>query len=381
MSEINAIVAKCDEIQKSLSNFATEEKVAALASQFSKFEQTKRAEALSLRKHRIFGDHEAYSAVANAVGKALVQAGNIESKDLNGWLTKANASINQTDSGQGATFLPTSIDPVISKLVQQNGIARNFCRIINGVKGTHSIKQRATRVTVGGVSRPDGAISLSGPTFTPVNLTTYEVGLITTVEEKLINESPVDLVEAAISDIAEAAAEFEDDSLFAGAGTYANLGMTGLNTATTGVGGSDQTVAYGSFSVDDALNVRAKVHTSVFGNGNYFMHPYVFASLQTKKASTAGSYFFDISSGSFKLGGSDIVFAPRMDSSLVLSGKVPVIYGDLSKAVVMGLGRNYEVRVLNELYAASGQIGIRVVYDAGMVMDQSTAVAKVKFTS
>lgn len=379
--QVNSIVAKCEEISKSMANFATTEKVEALAKQYEKFAAVQRANSVAERKHAMFGTHANYNVVANSIAKALVGSGKIEASKAGEWLTKANADVNSTDANHGDTFLPVTIDTVVSKLVEANGVLRRYARVRNGVKGTLGIKKRATRTTVNGKTRPDGADDTGGSTYDPVDLSTYEVGHITTVEEKLIWDSPVDLVQEAISDLAEAAAEFEDDVLFSGGGTAADLGFTGLNSANTGVGGLDESVAYGSFTVDNALNVRTMVHTSVFGNGTYFMHPYIFALLQTKKASTAGSYFFDITTGSFTLGGSQIQFAPRMDSAVDSMSDVPVIYGDLNKAITVGLGRNYEIRILNELYAAEGQVGVRLTYDMGVKLVQPTAVAKVLTTS
>jgi HK97 family phage major capsid protein len=378
MEEINAIVGKIDEIKKSMDNFATVEKVEALAKEIGRFAEVKKAAEKAQMAHKTFGTQGAYSAVAAALCKGLVAAGKVEASKAGEWMKLAGAaditSIDDSTSMGGNLFLPVGIDPVISKLVEQNGVARRNVRVIPGVKGTLGIKSRATRVTVGGMARPDATYSRGNSTYENSNLTTYQVGLITTVEEQLIWNSPINLVEEAISDLAEAAAELEDDVLFRGDGTAAYLGFTGLNSANTGVGGADVDTA--ALTVDDALNVRTKVHTSVFGNGKYYMHPYVFAELQTKKASTAGSYHFDPQSASFKLGGSVIEFAPRMDSALT-DEKVVIVYGDLNKAVAMGLGRGYEIRVLTERYADEGAIGIRLTYDAGMVLVQPTAVAKV----
>ncbi len=62
-------------------------------------------------------------------------------------------------------------------------------------------------------------------------------------------------------------------------------------------------------------------------------------------------------------------------------GKVPVIAGDLSRAVTIGLGRDYQLKTLLELYAATNEIGLRLTYDINMAIVLSAAVTRVNIVS
>ena len=373
--------AHIQEIQKSMEKFASAEKVEALAKSLSDFQTQKNNEVRRAAKSKMFKSQESYDAVANVIAKGLVDAGKLEGSKKNEWLTKAYANINRTDAGHGDGFVPTTIDGEISKLVEDYGILRREARIRPNVHGNLQVNHRATRVQVTGMARPDAPIPLSGSTYGKKTLSTYQVAAITTIEEKLIWDSPIDLVNEAISDLAEAAANFEDTLLFDGDGTPADAGFTGLNTANTGLGGNDLVVSAGTgLTVDDALNLRTKVHTSVFGKGKYYAHPHVLAALQTKKASTSGVYHFDIQKSAFVLGGSEIVLTPMANSGTSV-GMAPLYYGDMSKAVLVGLGRDYQIRILNELYADEGQIGVRMVYDIGSALVNPEALAKIVYAA
>lgn len=375
------LVQQITELQKKLSTeFATKADVDSFAKALEKLQAQKNAETRKAQKHALFGDQYTFDTVAGHLGKALLDAGKIQKGDPRAsfWLEKA-ANLNSTDAGAGTELLPVTIDPVMQKLVEDWGIARRDCRVVPAVRGTFSIKRRNVRVTVSGQTRPDDAASPAGSTMEEVDMATKSVNAITTIEEKLIFESPIDVVNEAISDLVEAAANAEDSALFVGGGTAADFGFTGLKTA-TGLG--EVSVAVGSYTLDSVINLRTKVNTSILKSPNrkLYCHPYQFAWLQTLKASTSGIYHFDVTAGEFNVAGDRVEFTPAMDSTYVAT-KIPFILADLKKAVTVGLGRNTEIRILNELYAANGEIGVRMTYDLGMALVLPTAAARVKLTA
>lgn len=362
--------------------FATKADFDALASKVAAFQTIKTAAERAAAKHRMFGTQGVFDAVAGMIGKQLIECGKIDkggSDSASRFWTERAAGLNSTDAGHFPEAIPTEISPIVDKLLLEYGNARRYCRVIPNLQGTLQIKRRATRVTVAGQARPDATVTPANGTYDGVSLSTKQISAITTVEEKLIFDTPINVVEEAVGDLVEAAAELEDDVLFKGAGTTAHLGFTGLKTTTAGIG--EETVAAASFGIDNMLNLQTRVHPSVIrrGDAGFFMHPYQFARLQQKKASTSGVYFFDPSSNSFKVGGYDIRFVHRMDSTAVATDN-PVNFGDLRRAVTIGVGRDVTLKVLTELYAAENSIGFRLTYDLGMVYVQPTTVARVILT-
>ena len=389
--------------------FASKADVELLTKKVAEFQALKNKPERRGKSHPNFGTQGNFELVAGIIGKGLFAAGHLQESDCTSsdasrknaalqW-KQAAAGLNSTDTGVGAEFLPVTIDPVISKLVNDYGVARRICRTIPGVHGTRQIKRRNTRVNVSGMptGRPDDAAPLGNSTYDGVSLKTSQVSAITTIEEYLIYNSVPDVVMEAMEDLAEAAANFDDDTLFNGTGTAAYLNFTGVSKASGLVNALDGSAGLGDLTIsiggsqvlnfDTMLAMQTKVHPSVIrrGDARYTMHPYTFAYLQTLKASTSGLYFYDISKNNFIVGGYPIEFAVVEDAGAgaiaqpFAAGQVPVTFGDYKRGIAMGFGREMELRVLTERYADTNEIGIRLTYDEGFCYVQPSCICRARF--
>lgn len=394
---IESLVKEIELLQTKLgSEFASKSDLMALTKKLTDFQTLKNANERKLTAHRLFETQANFDIVAGHIGQALLDAGKVtkemaesrndRQKAAKFWMERA-AGLNSTDTGVGLEFLPTVIDPIVSKLVNTYGVARRICRVRTGVQGTIQVKRRLTRVAVGGMpsGRPDDDAPLVNSTYDGVSLTTHQVTAITTIEEYLIYNSVVNVVEEAVSDLAEAAANFDDQVLFVGTGTNQFLGFTGIKTSSvSGLGETQLDVSNGdAMSFDTLLGLQTKVHPSVIRrpNARYCMHPYTFAYLQTLKASTSGVYHYDISKNNFVVGGYPLDFVVVMDPYAATATTVPVIFGDFERAVTIGLGREMSMRVLTELYADHNEIGLRLTYDEGYAFVQPSTIARVKWVA
>jgi HK97 family phage major capsid protein len=390
---LDPIVKSIQDLQESIknSNLGTETKLAELAKQNMALSKAQKTITSAAKKHDVYGEQGNFDKVAGVMARRLKEAGLLskENRSYNEsgaqfWMERA-AGLNEEDSTAGASFLPLTIDPEVNKLVNANGVARANCRNKTNIHGGLKIEQRVSRVTVNGVARGDTTIPTGANTYGSITATPVEVPIIATVEEKLIFDSPVDVVNEQIVDIAEAVAEFEDQALWAGDGTSNYVNFTGIKTA-TGVG--QTVVAYNALTnLDPFTQLKFQLHPSVLKSPNkkLYMHPYTLAQLQTLKAVTAGLYFFDPVNYTTKVGGEIVELSPVMDypnaSGLFTTGQMPAVLADLNKAVWMLFGRPGDLRILTERYADAGQIGIRWLYDVTFGIALPKAVARLIITA
>ncbi len=303
-------------------------------------------------------------------------------------------TVSELDATGGAGQLQTLVDSVINLLIPVYGVARNECRVIPGVKGTINLNSgnalpTGGRTNTNSAVRDDGVVTAVAPTFTKVAVTPAQSTFLSRVTEKLVYDSAVSIMDNVALQLAIAAGQAEDAELFTGDGTYTYNSFTGLKTASIGYNSSNGSVRTGSFTTfAPLLQLKTKVHPSVAkrNGGKYYMTPGTFALLQSFTASTSGVPFYDISTGSWKISGSEIVFTSAIDDidtgfSTFAIGKAPIYYGDLSLACVMAIGRDFEIKVLNELYAASNELGVRLSYDFAFGIPLPAAVARLAVTS
>ena len=301
--------------------------------------------------------------------------------------------VSEYDATGGQGQLQTLVDSIINYLVPIYGVARSSCRVITGIRGSINLNTRNHypnfgRTNNSSVVRDDGTITPDSPTYTYVTIQPAQSAGIAKVTNKLIYDAVPNIMEDVADQLAVSAGLSEDTELFTGDGTYTYNSFTGLKTATIGVSNQVANVRTGSFTnFDPLINVRQYVAPVVArsGKGKYHMTVPTFALLQTFKASTAGLYFFDLSTNTWKISGDEIVFNQVMDvpnaNGTFSIGAVPVIYGDLEKAVVMAIGRDHIFTTLLELYQATSETGYKLEYDFAFGIVNKQGVSRVQIVS
>jgi HK97 family phage major capsid protein len=308
-------------------------------------------------------------------------------------ITKAT-NVSEYDAAGAAGMLQTVVDEVIHKVVPLYGVARQECRVVSGIRGSFKCNTLSTLpnfgfTNTGGTIRDDATLTAHAQAYaTPVTITPAQVYGLVKIPEKTIYDAIPGVVADTAEDLAWSAGLFEDQMLFKGDGTATFNGFTGLSSATIGYGNKTIAVRTGSFTnFDPLLQCRLAVApgASKSGAAKYHMHPFTFAYLQTLKASTSGTYHYDIATNEWKLSGTVIVLNQVMDtvnaSNLFDIGAVPVIFGDLSKAVTVGLGRDQNLRTLLERYADTTEIALRLTYDLAMGINIPSLVTRVSVVS
>lgn len=331
------------------------------------------------------GDRDAFASV---FAKGLRDTGILNKMPEGGvksfWLQKAN--LDAHTQYQGAEWVPTTIDSYMNKIIMAQGVARQNCRVISGIRGVLNLSARNVAVTVGPADTTDNFDGIASPvaasSYTTAVLTPKEASGMTKVSEKLIFDSPFSAIEQAATDLSEAASIFEDKLVFVGDGTKNFFDTYGVKSLST-VPSTTPTVAqFTATPIQYALALRAATNfnVAVTKTSKSYMHPAIFAAMQTQVGSGSGLFVFDPATAQYMLGGQPIELVYAMDSTIA-TGKCPVVFGDLSKAWALGLGRELDVRVLDQVFAATNNVGVRLTYDVGACAPIPTAVGKIILAS
>lgn len=189
--------------------------------------------------------------------------------------------------------------------------------------------------------------------FGAVELDALMVGALTKISKKLINNATVDTLPFITRKMGSAFAEFFERELLAGTGAKGR--MTGATTTTNLVQASAATLA--AITADLLIDVQAAVPQVYQAKAVWLMNKDVLKAVRKLKDSN-GDYLLTrslVEGFSWDLLGKPVYISENMPA--VAAGAVPVLYGDMS-GMAFKLGKQLELQVLNEKYAAQYATGI-----------------------
>lgn len=189
--------------------------------------------------------------------------------------------------------------------------------------------------------------------FGAIELDSLMVGALTKVSKKLINNSTVDVLPFITRKISSAFADFFEKELLIGTGAAGH--MTGATKTTNLV--QAPSAALTAITADMLIDVQAAVPQVFQASAVWLMNRDVLKAVRKLKDSN-GDYLMtrSLTEGfAWDLLGKPVYISENMPA--VAAGAVPVLYGDLS-GLAFKLGKQLELQVLNEKYAAQYATGI-----------------------
>jgi len=316
---------------------------------------------------------------------ALVRDGKHLTKDSGFYSEKtAGDPLTTAATNAGVDIVPTSLSSTFSMLLAQGGIARQYATVYNGVQGTLDLGKRNGTSTAVFTATDDATVTATQLGTAKVSLSPKQISAISYVADKLLYVSPVNIANSIAIDLVEQAASLEDISVIRGDGTATYGSITGIKTAAS-VGSVTLTAANftaaGSTLVDALLDMPSQVHESVqmSGKGRYYVSASTWYNVRKAKASTAGSYHFDVQLGQWTLGGYPVTVWHRMDTADTATN-CKAIFGDLSLSHVLATGRDMSIDVDRSFRFGTNQTAFRLTYDFGAVTIQPTALSRIVLT-
>lgn len=259
-----------------------------------------------------------------------------------------------TDSEGGYTVPDSFLAQIIESMREFGVVNALATHITTADNGQLSIPTVATNATAAWTAE-EAAYTQAEGTFGQVTLNAYKLGVISKISDELITDSAFDLLSWLAKDHGEALGLKSGEAYAVGASNATDKPRGLLNRATVGV----TTAANTGFTTDELIDVQHSVTSPYRPNSVWLMNDAT-VKVVRKFQDQDGQYIWQpgLQAGSPDvLLGAPVYTDPSIDS--VAATKVVAAYGDVAKAYIIRDVEGVTVKVLNELYAANGQVGFR----------------------
>jgi HK97 family phage major capsid protein len=256
-----------------------------------------------------------------------------------------------TDS-EGGYLVPDEFERILVEALQSENIFRKLANVITTSRGDRKIPVVASKGEASWVDE-EGAIPESDDSFGQVSIGAYKLATMIKVSEELLTDSVFNLESYITKEFARRIGNKEEEAFFIGNGTGKPLGIL----AASGGGQVGVTTAGATaITLDEVLDLFYSLKAPYRNRATFVMNDSTIKAIRKLKDST-GQYLWQ---PSIKEATPDTI----LNRPLLTSAYVPAIAA-AAKTVVFGDFSYYWVadrqgrvfKRLNELYAATGQVG------------------------
>ncbi|MEG1256407.1 phage major capsid protein [Clostridium sp.] len=256
-----------------------------------------------------------------------------------------------TDS-EGGFLAPDEFEKILMESLQEQNIFRQLANIITTSSGDKKIPVVATKGTASWVDE-EGVIPESDDSFGQVSIGAYKLATMIKVSEELLNDSIFNLEGYIAKEFARRIGAREEEAFFVGDGIGKPTGVfNATGGATLGVTAASAT----AITIDEIMDLFYSLKSPYRKNAIFTMNDATVKAISKLKDGN-GQYIWQ---PSITAGTPDTVLnRPVKTSSYVptiASGVKSIAFGDFGYYWVADRqGRAF--KRLNELYAATGQVG------------------------
>ena len=256
-----------------------------------------------------------------------------------------------TDS-EGGYLVPDEYERTLVEALEEENVFRQLAKVIRTSSGDRKIPVVATKGTASWIDE-EGAYLESDDSFGQVSIGAYKVGTMIKVSEELLNDSVFDL-EAYISrEFARRIGAKEEDAFFTGDGAGKPLGvLAATGGAETGVTAASAT----AITADELIDLFYSLKAPYRRNAVWVLNDSTIKAIRKLK-DNQGQYLWQ---PSLTAGAPDLLLGKPVRTSAympaIAADAKTVAFGDFSYYWIADRqGRSF--KRLNELYAATGQVG------------------------
>ena len=256
-----------------------------------------------------------------------------------------------TDS-EGGYLVPDEYERTLVEALEEENVFRQLAKVIRTSSGDRKIPVVATKGTASWIDE-EGAYLESDDSFGQVSIGAYKVGTMIKVSEELLNDSVFDL-EAYISrEFARRIGAKEEEAFFTGDGSGKPLGvLAATGGAETGVTAASAT----AITADELIDLFYSLRASYRRNAVWVLNDSTIKAIRKLK-DNQGQYLWQ---PSLTAGAPDLLLGKPVRTSAympaIAADAKSVAFGDFSYYWIADRqGRSF--KRLNELYAATGQVG------------------------
>jgi HK97 family phage major capsid protein len=259
-----------------------------------------------------------------------------------------------TDTAGGHT-VPDEFRKVLIEKLTQEVVMRELATVISSTSGTMTIPTVTTDASAGWVAE-NAAYNESEAVLGSVTFSAYKQTVLTKLSEELLNDSAFDLSGFMAGQYAKALGILEETAFTVGDGSSKPTGV--VNGSTLG----KSATATNAITADELMDLQYALGRAYRKRASWLMHDSTVKALRKLKTgvSSDNTYLWspglDAAEPDRLLG--NPVFVSR-DMATVATGNKSVLFGDFSYYWIVDRAAVGMIR-LNELYAASGNVGFRI---------------------
>jgi HK97 family phage major capsid protein len=279
-----------------------------------------------------------------------------------------------TDS-EGGYLVPDEFERTLIEALQEENIFRQLANIITTSSGDRKIPVVASKGTASWVDE-EGAIPESDDAFGQVSIGAYKLATMIKVSEELLNDSVFNLEQYIAKEFARRIGAKEEEAFFVGDGSGK---PTGILNATGGAELGVTAASATAVTVDEVMDLFYSLKSPYRKNAVFVMNDATVKAIRKLKDGN-GQYLWQPSITS---GQPDTILNRPVKTSAyvptIASAKKTIAFGDFGYYWVADRqGRSFQR--LNELYAATGQVGFKATQrvDGKLILAEAIKVLQMK---
>ena len=279
-----------------------------------------------------------------------------------------------TDS-EGGYLVPDEFERTLIEALEEENIFRQLATIITTSSGDRKIPVVATKGSASWVDE-EGAIPEADDAFGQVSIGAYKLATIIKVSEELINDSVFNLEQYIAKEFGRRIGVKEEESFFVGDGTGK---PTGIFNATGGAGVGNTTASATAITIDEIMDLFYSLKSPYRKNAVFVTNDATVKSIRKLKDGN-GQYLWQ---PSVTAGQPDTILNRPLKTSAyvpaIAAAAKTIAFGDFSYYWVADRqGRAFQR--LNELYAATGQVGFKATQrvDGKLILAEAVKVLQMK---
>jgi len=279
-----------------------------------------------------------------------------------------------TDS-EGGYLVPDEFEHTLVEALEEENIFRSMAKIIQTASGDRKIPVVASKGTASWVDE-EGAIPESDDAFGQVSIGAYKLATMIKVSEELLNDSVFNLESYIAREFARRIGAKEEESFFIGDGTGK---PTGIFNATGGAELGVTAASATAITVDEIMDLFYSLKSPYRKNAVFVMNDSTVKAIRKLKDGN-GQYLWQ---PSISAGQPDTILNRPVKTSAyvptIAAGAKTIAFGDFGYYWIADRqGRSFQR--LNELYAATGQVGFKATQrvDGKLILSEAIKVLKMK---
>ena len=279
-----------------------------------------------------------------------------------------------TDS-EGGYLVPDEFERTLIEALQEENIFRQLANVIMTSSGDKKIPVVAAKGSASWVDE-EGVIPESDDAFGQVSIGAYKLATMIKVSEELLNDSVFNLEQYIAKEFAKRIGSKEEEAFFVGDG----IGKpTGIFNATGGGGVGVTTASASAITMDELMDLFYSLKSPYRKNAVFITNDATIKNIRKLKDGN-GQYLWQ---PSLTAGQPDTILNRPIKTSayvpVIASAAKTIAFGDFSYYWVADRqGRAFQR--LNELYAATGQVGFKATQrvDGKLILAEAIKVLQMK---